>query len=205
MDSNIQKVRRRRTTIEGTAFNFSNFANFESLALSTHHYADVLNSFVQKSMTSADEKEVASSDGRQNIASYQTEVLDLRRRVFQYSTDNTEAVRAALVHWDAELGGLDLLQRELNSEFNRTGSTGGAEDFVAIGNRRSRTRSQLVEEFLMMLKISAEAGNDLFGVSSTYEDKVTVANSVFKILSVSIFCRRDSFWFYISLTILFFF
>mmetsp|Transcript_22976 Transcript_22976/g.31494 ORF Transcript_22976/g.31494 Transcript_22976/m.31494 type:complete len:95 (-) Transcript_22976:1838-2122(-) len=77
------------------------------------------------------------------------------------------------------------MRRDFKSDNMESGSP--AEDFVEIGNRRSRIRSKMVEEFLMMLKISAEAGNDLFGVSAIYEDKVVVANSVFKILNVRLF------------------
>jgi len=180
VDSYVQKVRRRRTSIEGTTFNFSCVTDFESLALSAHHYVDILNSFAQKSIAIVYEHD--SSESQQNVVKYKSEVFDLRRQIFKYTTDNTEAVRTALVRWDSELGELDLLHRSSNSDLESKNAT---EDFVAIGNRRSRIRSKMVEEFLVMLKISAEAGNDLFGVSSTYEDKVMVANSVFKTLSVS--------------------
>lgn len=179
VNKNMQKIRLRKMKIDTAVFNFSSYAKFEHLAIAAHHYSDVINSYIEQ-RSGRDSAGEANDD----LAAYESEVLELRRQIFKLSVDNVESIRAALVAWDTDSSELDIVYKESTMK-SKNDSSSSDEDVMDIGAQRKKVRTTLVEEFLMMLKKVAESGNDLFGASKTYVDKVTVANKVFSILNVS--------------------
>ena len=178
VNSHLKKVQNLKNTIESIPFNFSSYVDFEHLAISAHHYADIITSFIDR----GDNLLVVNANDFDNVVrTYERELLELRKQIFLLATNNIEAIRASLVAWETDSEGLSLLYRQQV----KGASDSDEKDVEATGERRKRIRSVLVEEFLMMLKKAAESGNDLFVVSKKYEDKTTVANKVFTILNVS--------------------
>jgi hypothetical protein len=182
----VKRTRRNRdvaadlsiaTDVKHVQFNFTRHAIFEELSIAAHHYTDILYSFIL-------ENKVASTDeaARKQADSYKGDILQLRRSIFDAACDNTEAVRASLIAWDNDARNIEFLRVD-----NKTSIAGEEGDATreAMKLLRNKVRTVMVEEFLMMLKKAAEAGNDLFGASEDYVEKVTAANKVFKILTVS--------------------
>jgi hypothetical protein len=169
----MQKIRSRKMKIDSAVFNFSSYAKFEHLAIAAHHYCDVINSFIEQRSG-----QDSAGDENKELSAYESEILDLRRQLFKLSVENVESIRAALVAWDTDSSGLDMVYKESTIK-SKIDSSSGDENA-----QRKKIRSTLVGEFLMMLKKVAESGNDLFGASKSYVDKVTVANKVFSVLNV---------------------
>ena len=176
MNKHMRKIRQQKMKIDTAVFNFSSYAKFEHLAIAAHHYSDVINSYLDQFS-----RQGAANEKSNDIAVFETEVLELRRQIFKLSVENVESIRATLIAWDTDSSELDIVYRESAAMNSQNDSDDGS---MSIEAQRKKLRTSLVEEFLMMLKKAAESGNDLFGVSKTYVDKVTAANKVFSILNV---------------------
>lgn len=178
VNKNMQKIRSRKMKIDTAVFNFSSYAKFEHLAIAAHHYCDVINSFLEQRSG-----QDYTGDENNELSAYESEILDLRRQIFKLSIENVESIRAALVAWDTDSSELDIVYKESTMK-SKNDSSSGDEIEIDISAQRKKIRTNMVEEFLMMLKKAAESGNDLFGASKSYVDKVTVANKVFSVLNV---------------------
>lgn len=160
---------------EKLSYNISQFEDslvspLKELSKAAHHYCDILNHMYFIYHTKSDKDLI------------QQERQKLRYTILQLVLDKVTEVRHHLIALDE-----DILQHDTQIGLY---SIHSAERLVmqSESNIFKMRRNVFVTILLQLLKLAAEAGNDLFGaisVESNLPDKLNTAQLVFNILDVS--------------------
>jgi hypothetical protein len=135
--------------------NVISYLEYESLSIDAHHLSDIIFHIIRESR---------NSDKLLN--KHEKDIVEIRQSIFNQVLAAIQSLKMCLRSIEEKFA-VSLLNKSTTDP------------------KFSEIRTSVVEEFLMMLKRAAEAGNDYFDVLKSYEEKTYVAQNVFNILEVA--------------------